>query len=154
MSVMAAVVVRELGMMHLVIGALGPKTPSTWKDTLIDRDHDRMSEQGQAIVTKKDDADTSDSDANTDSSECYDSKSSQLKQVDCEEEFNLEELVNSEGPQEMLRLMLQEQGDVLMTEELIDSDDYANWIRWVSDAKQSGRAAYGSTQDLPDPLQL
>jgi hypothetical protein len=42
-----------------------------------------------------------------------------LKQTDCEDEFayaNLEELVNSKGPQEMLQLMLQEQGDEFMTE--------------------------------------
>jgi len=138
-------------------GALGPKTPATWKDTHADRDLDRMPEQGQAIGTKEDDADTLDSDADTDSKECYDSESGQLKQVDCEEEFkdaDLEELVNFEGPQEMLRLMLQEQGDALMTEELIDSDDYADWIRWVSDAEQSRQAACGSTQGLPDPLQL
>jgi hypothetical protein len=73
--------------------------------------------------------------------------------VDCEEEFkdaDLEELVNPEGPQEMMRLMLQEQGDALMTKEI--TDDYANWIRWVSDAEQSRRATYGSTQGLPDPL--
>jgi hypothetical protein len=97
-----------------------------------------MLEQGQAIGTKEDDTDTSDSDVDTNSSECYDSESSQLKQVDCEEEFkdaDLEELVNSEGPQEMLRLMLQEQGDALMTEEFIDSDDCADWIRWVSDVE-------------------
>jgi hypothetical protein len=99
-----------------------------------------MPEQGQAIGTKEDDADTSDSDVDTDSSKCDDSESSQQKQVDYEEEFkdaDLEELVNSEGPQEMLRLMLQEQGDALMIEELTDFDDYADWIRWVSDAEQS-----------------
>ncbi len=62
--------------------------------------------------------------------------------------------MNFEGPQEMLRLMLQEQGDALMIEELTDSDDYADWIRWVSDAEQSRRAAYGPTQGLPNPLQL
>ncbi len=121
-------------------GALGPKTPATWKDTRADRDPYQMPEQGQAIGTKEDDADTSDSDVDTDSSKCDDSESSQQKQVDYEEEFkdaDLEELVNSEGPQEMLRLMLQEQGDALMIEELTDFDDYADWIRWVSDAEQS-----------------
>jgi hypothetical protein len=41
-----------------------------------------------------------------------------------------------------------------MINELTDSDDYADWIRWVSDAEQSRRAAYGSTQGLLDPLQL
>jgi hypothetical protein len=136
-------------------GALGPKTPTTWKGTLADRDPNRMPVQGQAIGTKEDDADTSDSDADTDNSECLDSEFSQLKQVDCEGEFkdaDLEELVNSEGPQEMLRLMLHEQGDALMIEELTDSNDYADWIRWVSDAEQSRQVAYGSTQGLLDPL--
>jgi hypothetical protein len=48
-----------------------------------------------------------------------------------------EELVSSEGPQEMLRLMLQEQADGIMTEEIADGDDYADWIRWVSDEEKS-----------------
>ncbi|CAK9252897.1 unnamed protein product [Sphagnum jensenii] len=114
-----------------------------------------MLEQGQTIVTKEDDVYTSDSDDDTDSSEYYDSEYNQLKQIDCEDEFkdaNLEELVNSEGPQETLRLMLQEQGDEFMVEELTDSDDYADWIRWVSEAEQSKQAVYESTQDLPVPL--
>jgi hypothetical protein len=91
-------------------------------------------------MTKEDDVYTSDSDDDTDNNGYYDSKSNQLKQTDCEDEFadaNFEELVNSEGPQEMLRPMLQEQGDEFMTEEVTDSDDYADWIRWVSDAEQS-----------------
>jgi hypothetical protein len=91
-------------------------------------------------VTKEDDVYTSDSDDDTDSSGYYDSESNQLKQIDCEDEFadaDLEELVNSKGPQEMLRLMLQKQGDEFMMEEVTDSDDYADWIRWVSDAEQS-----------------
>ncbi len=60
-------------------------------------------------MTKEDDVYASDSDDDTDSSEYYDSESNQLKQINCEDEFkdaDLEELVNSEGPQEMLRLML------------------------------------------------
>ncbi len=48
-----------------------------------------------------------------------------------------EDLVSSEGPQEMLRLMLQEQADRIMAEEIVDGDDYADWIRWVSDAEKS-----------------
>jgi hypothetical protein len=138
-------------------GALEPGTPVTWKGTRANQDLDWMPEQGQASGRTEDDADTSNSDADTDSSECHDSEFSQLKQVDCEKEFkdaDLEELVNSEGPQEMLRLMLQKQGDTFMTEELTDFDDYADWIRWVSHAEQSRRAAYGSTQGLLDPLQL
>ncbi len=92
------------------LGALELGTPATWKGTCADQDPDRMPEQGQASGTTEDDADTSDSDADTDNSECHDSEFSQLKQVDCEKEFkdtDLEELVNSEGLQEMLRLMLQ-----------------------------------------------
>jgi hypothetical protein len=50
--------------------------------------------------------------------------------------------------------MLQEQGDEFMAEEVTDSDDYANWIKWVSDAEQSRQAMYESTQDLPVPLLL
>jgi hypothetical protein len=41
-----------------------------------------------------------------------------------------------------------------MAEEVTDLDDYANWIKWVSDAEQSRRAVYESTQDLPVPLML
>jgi hypothetical protein len=41
-----------------------------------------------------------------------------------------------------------------MKEEVTDSDDYADWIQWVSDAEQSRQAMYESTQDLPVPLLL
>jgi len=108
-------------------------------------------------VTKEDDVYTSDSDDDTDSCGYYDSESNQLKQIDYEDEFadaDLEELVNLEGPQEMLRLMLQEQGDEFMMEEITDSDDYADRIRWVSDAEQSRQAVYESIQDSPVPLLL
>ncbi len=80
-------------------------------------------------MTKGDDAYTSDSDAGTDSSEYYDSESNQLKQIDCKDEFGdveLEELVSSERPQEILQLMLQEQVDGFMAEEVKDADDYAD----------------------------
>ncbi|CAN5962223.1 unnamed protein product [Sphagnum jensenii] len=116
-----------------------------------------MPDQDQTIVTKGDDAYTSDSDAGTDSNEYYDSESNQLKQIDCEDEFGdakLEELVSSEGPQEILRLMLHEQVDGFMAEEVTDADDYADWIRWVSDAEQSRQAMYDSTHDIPVPLLL
>ncbi len=108
-------------------------------------------------MTKEDNVYASDSDDDTDSSEYYDSESNQLKQINCEDEFkdaDLEELVNSEGPQEMLRLMLQEQGDEFMAEEVIDSDDYADWIRWASNAEQSRQAVHESIQDLLVPLLL
>ncbi|CAM6057342.1 unnamed protein product [Sphagnum tenellum] len=56
-------------------------------------------------MTKEDDASTSDSDTGTDGNKHCDSESNQLKQIDCEDEFRdveLEELVKSEGPQEIL----------------------------------------------------
>jgi len=78
-------------------GALEQEVSTTWKDTHADRDSNWMPEQGQTIVTKEDDVYTSDFDDDTDSSGYYDSESNQLKQIDCEDEFedaDLEELVN------------------------------------------------------------
>ncbi len=37
----------------------------------------------------------------------------------------------------MLQLMLQEQTDGIMTEENSDGDDYADWIRWSSNAEEN-----------------
>jgi hypothetical protein len=51
----------------------------------------------------------------------------------------MEELVKSEGPQEILQLILQEQADNFMKEEITDVDDYADWIQWVSDVEQGER---------------
>jgi hypothetical protein len=50
--------------------------------------------------------------------------------------------------------MLQEQGDEFMAEEVIDLDDYADWIRWAFNAEQSRQAVHESIQDLPVPLLL
>jgi len=41
-----------------------------------------------------------------------------------------------------------------MAEEVKDADDYADWIRWVSDAEQGRHAMYESTHDIPIPLLL
>jgi hypothetical protein len=138
-------------------GALVQEASTTWKNTHVDGDSDWMPNQDQTIVTKGNDAYTSDSDASTDSNEYYDSESNQLKQIDCKDEFGdveLEELVSSEGPQEILRLMLQEQVDGFMAKEVTDADDYIDWIRWVSDAEQSRQAMYESTHDILVPLLL
>jgi hypothetical protein len=54
----------------------------------------------------------------------------------------------------MLRLMLQEQADGIMTEEIADGDDYADWIKWVSDAEKSRQTVHESTHDVPIPLLL
>jgi hypothetical protein len=34
-----------------------------------------------------------------------------------------------------------------MEEEITDADNYADWLRWVFDAEQSGQAMYESTHD-------
>ncbi len=62
--------------------------------------------------------------------------------------------MRSEGPQEILQLILQEQVDGFMDEKIIDVDDYADWMRWVSDAEQSKRAMYESTHDADVPFLL
>jgi hypothetical protein len=104
-----------------------------------DGDANWTSDHDHAIMTKKDGSSTSTSYEDIDDSERSDPESNQLQQIDCENEFGdveLEELVKSEGPQEILRLTIQEQADDFMKEEITDSDDYADWIQWVSDAEQ------------------
>jgi hypothetical protein len=41
-----------------------------------------------------------------------------------------------------------------MIEEITDGDDYADWIRWVSDAKKSRQTLHESMHDVPMPLLL
>jgi hypothetical protein len=62
-----------------------------------------------------------------------------VEPIDEESEFGnteLEELVLKEGPQQILQPTLQNQADDFMREEISDSDDYADWIQWVSDAEK------------------
>jgi len=66
----------------------------------------------------------------------------------------LEDLVLLEGPQQMLQLTLQEQADDFMKEEVTDAVDYADWIRWVSDAKQGKQALLGATTCAKVPVLL
>jgi hypothetical protein len=68
----------------------------------------------------------------------------------------LEELVLKEGPQQILRLMLQDQTDDFIREEITNFDDYADWIQWVSDAekgKQASRVAARGAE-VPALLQI
>jgi hypothetical protein len=77
----------------------------------------------------------SDSDASENSEEEH-----QLREPICDgsefEDIELEQLVMREGPQQILQLTLQEQTDCLMKEEAGESNDYADWIKWVVDAEQ------------------
>jgi hypothetical protein len=66
-------------------GALLQKESTTWKNTHANGDSGWMSDRDQAIMTKEDDASTSDLDSSTESIEYYDSESNQLKQIDCED---------------------------------------------------------------------
>jgi hypothetical protein len=119
--------------------ALMQDTTAIWRNTHDNGDSDWISYQDHAIMTKEGGSCTSASDANTDDSERNDPEFNQLKQIDYENEFGnteLEELVKSEGLQEILQLIIQEQADHVMKEEITDSDDYADWIQWVSDAEQ------------------
>ncbi len=62
-------------------------------------------------ITREDDASTSDSETGIDGGGHGESESNQSKQVESEDEFGdteLEDLVKSEGPQEILQLILQE----------------------------------------------
>jgi len=124
-------------------------TPSIWKRTHDNGDANWTSDHDHAIMTKKDESSTSTSDEDTDDSERSDPESNQLKQIDCENEFGnteLEELVKSEGPQEILQLIIQEQADEFMKEEITDSNDYADWIQWVSDAEQGKQVIFATSK--------
>ncbi len=102
---------------------------TTWKDARADQNGDAVPDQDREAVNEGDNVSTSDSDDDSNTSEYYDSECNRLEQIDPEDEFvdtDFEELVSSEGPQEMLRLMLQEQTDRIMTEEIADGDDYAD----------------------------
>jgi len=110
-------------------GTMVRETSTTWKDALAQQDGCAVPDQGRETVDEEDNASTSNSDDDSDTSEYLDSKSQQMEQIDSEDEFvdaKFEELVNSEGPQEMLRLMLQEQADGIMIEEITDGDDYGD----------------------------
>jgi hypothetical protein len=54
----------------------------------------------------------------------------------------------------MLQLTLQEQANDFMKEEVTDADDYADWIRWVSDAEQGKQALPGTTTCVEVPVLL
>jgi hypothetical protein len=125
-----------------------------WKNAHIKDDSDWIPDQDRVIMTKEDDASTSDSNTSTDGSGHYDSEFDQVRQIKSENEFGdteLEDLVKSEGPQEILQLILQEQADGFMKEEITNADDYADWIRWVSDAEQGRQAMYESTRGVVVP---
>jgi hypothetical protein len=107
------------------------------------------------IATGRMDALVSNSDSDID--EDREGELQLVEPVDDESEFGnteLEDLVLLEGPQQMLQQTLQEQADDFMKEEITDADDYADWIRWVSDAKQGKQALPGSATCTEVPVLL
>jgi hypothetical protein len=69
----------------------------------------------------------------SDSGSCedFDEENQAVGTIEEESEFGnteLENLVLSEGPQQILQLMLQDKAADFMKEEVTDNDDYADWI--------------------------
>ncbi|CAK9877976.1 unnamed protein product [Sphagnum jensenii] len=97
----------------------------------------------------------SDTDADDDSEEGLQS----VEPINKESEFGnteLEELVLKEGPQQILQLTLQDQADDFMREEILESDDYADWIQWISHAKKGKPISreYALCAEMPALLQI
>jgi hypothetical protein len=138
-------------------GEMKNRTATCRKDTPASQGGDVESDQGQEAVEGGDDASVSDSDDEGDDDEFHDSESNPLEQSDLDEEFvdvEFEELIISEGPRGMLQLILQEQTDGIMTEENSDGDDYADWIRWSSDAEKNRLSKCESARNVLGPVPL
>jgi predicted aspartyl protease len=121
------------------------------KNTPADQSVCVESDQDQEGAKGEKDVSTSDSDNENDEDEFHDSKCNPLEQCDSDDEFmdpEFEELINSEGPQGMLQLMLQDRTDGIMTEENSDGDDYADWIKWSSDAEKNRSIECETARDV------
>jgi hypothetical protein len=66
----------------------------------------------------------------------------------------LEDLALSEGPQQILQLILQGQVDDFTEEEIIDVDDYADWLKWVSNVEKRKQDIFESTSCVEVPILL
>jgi len=101
--------------------------------------------------------DTRESDSDFDSNESCDQVVQVVEPVDGAPEFGnteLEELILSEGPQQILQLTLQERANDLMKEEITDADDYADWIQWVADAERGKQVFFGTGKGAEVPVLL
>jgi predicted aspartyl protease len=131
-------------------------TATCVKNAPTDRGADVEFDQNQEVA-EEEDASTSNSGDESDEDEFHDSESIPLEQSDSDDEFvdpEFEELINSEGPQGMLQLMLQEQTDGIMTEENSNGDDYADWIRWSSDAEENRSTECESARNVLENVLL
>jgi hypothetical protein len=81
---------------------------------------------------------TQESESEADSSDDTDEGSQPEVPVEDETEFGdttLDDLIRSEGPQQILQFTLQSQTNNFMKEEIADADDYADWIQWAADGE-------------------
>jgi predicted aspartyl protease len=127
------------------------------KDAPTNQGGEVESDQDQKVIEGGDDTSVSDFDDESDDDEFHDSKSTPLEQSDSDDEFvdaEFEQLINSEGPQGMLQLMLKEQTDGIMTEENSDGDDYADWIKWSADAEENRLSVCESARHVLGPVLL
>jgi len=137
-------------LMQEVVAALGNTHLDGKLETIV-----REPSLSKHIATGQMDAMVSDFDSDTDKDR--EGGIQLVDSVDDKSEFEnteLEDLVLLEGPQQMLQLTLQEQADDFMKEEVTDVDDYADWIRWVSDAEQGKQALPGATTCAEVPMLL
>jgi hypothetical protein len=90
---------------------------------------------GSPDMDKRENVSVSETDTDDDSEEGL----QPVEQIEEAFEFGnteFEELVLQEGPEQILQLTLQDQADEFMKEEISESDDYGDWIQWVSDAEE------------------
>jgi hypothetical protein len=126
-------------------------TTTCVKNAPVDRSVCVECNQDQEVAEGEKDASTLDSNDESDEDEFHDSECNPLEQCDSDDEFmdpEFEELINSEGPQGMLQLMLQKRTDGIMTEENSDGDDYADWIKWSSDAEENKSTECETARDV------
>jgi len=86
----------------------------------------------EQVRVPKSESDTNANDDNEEGLQSVEPTNEESEFVDTE----LEELVLKEGPQQILQLTLQHQAHDFMRKEISESDDYADWIQWVSDAER------------------
>jgi hypothetical protein len=138
-------------------GTMVQEASTTWKDAHADQEGDVVPDQDRETVDEGDDASVSNSDDESDGGEYYNPESNRLEQIDSEDEFvdvEFEELVSSEGPKEMLRLMLQEQADGIMTKEIADGMIMPTGSSGCSDAEKGILSVHESTHNVHVPLLL
>ncbi|CAK9197200.1 unnamed protein product [Sphagnum troendelagicum] len=120
----------------------------------LDVDFEKLS-LGNPIMTGQ--TDTMVLDLDTDTTNDCEGGHQLVEPIDDEPEFGnteLENLVLVEGPQQILQLILQKQADDFMEEEIADADDYADWIKWVSDAEKGKQAIFETVNRAEVPVLL